>query len=106
MSWVSAFWDWNTKPENWETVKSLLPLYGSALTSFVGVGTIAVGYLVARAAMGQVRIARQRHEAQTRADRVERITDTFSTAAEQLGSDKMAVRVGGIYTLERLAREA
>ena len=49
-------------------------------------------------------IASDRHEAQTGADVQRRITETFSKAVEQLGSEKMEVRVGGIYTLERLAR--
>jgi uncharacterized protein YjbI with pentapeptide repeats len=34
------------------------------------------------------------------------ITDRYSTAVEQLGSDKMAVRLGGIYALERLMRDS
>jgi hypothetical protein len=58
------------------------------------------------AAIRQARIASERHEAQTKADQQRRITDTFSKAVEQLGSGKIEVRVGGIYTLERLADEA
>jgi uncharacterized protein YjbI with pentapeptide repeats len=50
---------------------------------------------VARTGNRQAEIAGRRH-----------VTDTFSKAVEQLGDDKMEVRVGGIYTLERLAREA
>jgi len=50
---------------------------------------------VARAGNRQAEIAGRRH-----------VTDTFGKAVEQLGSDKMEVRIGGIYTLERLAREA
>jgi Pentapeptide repeats (8 copies) len=33
-------------------------------------------------------------------------TDLFTKAIEQLGSDKLEVRVGGIYALERIARES
>jgi hypothetical protein len=51
-------------------------------------------------------IALIRHFAQTDADRQRRITESFSKAAEQLGSEKIEERTGGIYTLERLAREA
>jgi len=47
-----------------------------------------------------------RHFAQTEADRQRRITDSFSKAAEQLASDKFEVRLGGIYTLERISRES
>jgi hypothetical protein len=124
MSWISTTWDWYATPDNREALKPLLTLFGSLI---VGVGTIAVGFLVARAALRQARtaieqaktateiaqtasrqadIASRRHDEQTRADRARRVTDTFSKAVEQLGSEKMEVRVGGIYTLERLASEA
>ncbi len=33
-------------------------------------------------------------------------TDLFTKAIEQLGSDKLEVRLGGIYALERIARES
>ena len=47
-----------------------------------------------------------RHFAQTEADRQRRIVETFSKAVEQLGSDKLEVRVGAIFALERLSRES
>lgn len=34
------------------------------------------------------------------------ITDRFSKAVEQLGSEKLAIRLGGIYALERIARDS
>ncbi len=34
------------------------------------------------------------------------ITDRFSKAVEQVGSDKLEVRLGGIYALERIARDS
>jgi hypothetical protein len=34
------------------------------------------------------------------------VTDRFTKAVEQLGSDKLDVRLGGIYSLERLARDS
>jgi Protein of unknown function (DUF2934)/Pentapeptide repeats (8 copies) len=46
-----------------------------------------------------------RHFAQTEADRQRRIVETFSKAVEQLGSDKLEVRVGAIFALERLSKE-
>jgi hypothetical protein len=54
----------------------------------------------------QADIAAVRHEEQTSADRQRRITDTFSKAVEQLACEKVEVRLGGIYTLERPAGEA
>ena len=74
-----------------------------------GIGAALLIYAAIRQAWTanrQANIASQRHEAQTKADQQRRITDTFSKAVEQLASDKMEVRLGGIYTLERLAGEA
>jgi uncharacterized protein YjbI with pentapeptide repeats len=70
------------------------------LLTFVGAG------IAAWAALTQARIARQRHEEQTKADLQRRITESFTKAVEQLGSDKLQVRLGGIYTLERISRES
>ena len=47
-----------------------------------------------------------RHFGQTNADRQRRITESFSKAVEQLGSDKLEVRLGGIYSLERISKES
>jgi hypothetical protein len=33
-------------------------------------------------------------------------TDRYTKAIEQLGSDKIDVRIGGIYALERVARDS
>jgi hypothetical protein len=57
------------------------------------------------AAIRQAQTASRRHDAQTKADLQRRITETFTKAVEQLASEKMEARLGGIYTLERLASE-
>ena len=111
----SDVWKWYQ--QNREDIAPFLAPFGSLA---VGLGTVVVGGLVARAALRQARtatrvaeiansqaeIARLRHEEQTKADQRRRITDSFSKATEQLGSDKTAVRLGGIYTLERISRES
>ena len=51
-------------------------------------------------------IALMRHFAQIDADRQRRITESFSKAVEQLAHEKTEVRLGGIYTLERIIRES
>jgi hypothetical protein len=38
--------------------------------------------------------------------RVGQVTDRYTKAIEQLGSDKLDVRIGGIYALERVARDS
>ena len=34
------------------------------------------------------------------------VTERFTRAIEQLGNDKMAIRLGGIYALERIAKDS
>jgi len=34
------------------------------------------------------------------------ITDRFTKATDQLGSDKLDIRLGGIYSMERIARDS
>ncbi|TKK85217.1 hypothetical protein FDA94_26455 [Herbidospora galbida] len=34
------------------------------------------------------------------------VTDRYTKAIEQLGSDKLDIRLGGIYALERIARDS
>ena len=96
-----SLWDWYQQHR--EAIGPLLAPFGSLV---VGFGTIVVGGLVARAALRQAEIASQRHEAQTKADQQRRIIESFSKAIEQLGSDKLEVRLGGIYALERISRES
>jgi hypothetical protein len=112
---VRDAWHWYGR--NREDLAPLLTLFGSLV---VGLGTITVGGLVARAALRQARTATQvaeianrqaeiagrRHEEQTRADQQRRITESFAKAVEQLGSDKLEVRLGGIYSLERISKES
>lgn len=61
--------------------------------------------LLIYAAIRQAQTATNRHREQTRADQQRRVTESFSKAAEQLSSEKIEARLGGIYTLERLAHE-
>ena len=67
-----------------------------------GLGAILLIY----AAIRQAQTASDRHEAQTKADLQRRITESFSKAVEQLGSDKLEVRLGSIYSLERISKES
>jgi uncharacterized protein YjbI with pentapeptide repeats len=60
----------------------------------------------AKVAANQAKTAADRHEEQTKADRERRITESFAKAVEQLGSNKLETRLGGIYTLERIAQES
>jgi hypothetical protein len=90
MSWVSAAWTWYAA--NSDKVNPIV----------AGLGGAALVW----AAIQQARTATRRHYEQTRADQQRRLTESFSKAVEQLASDKVEARLGGIYTLERLAIEA
>jgi hypothetical protein len=61
--------------------------------------TLAAGLAVAGVTL-------MRHFAQTDAERQRRVTESFSKAIEQLGSDRLEVRLGGIYALERISKES
>ncbi len=63
-------------------------------------------FLTLAAGLAVAGVALVRHFAQTDADRQRRITESFSKAVEQLAHDKIEVRLGGIYTLERISRES
>lgn len=70
---------------------------GTAATSAAGLAglTLAtVGYARARAAERQVELARQSE-----------ITSQYGQAIDQLGAEKPSVRLGGVYTLRRLATQ-
>jgi uncharacterized protein YjbI with pentapeptide repeats len=80
---------------------------GIAFAFLVFSGATAAGAaLLGWAALRQAATASERHQEQTNADRQRRITESFSKAVEQLASDKMQMRVGGIYTLERISCES
>lgn len=65
----------------------------------------------ADAALQESKTAQEKEERERDHDRAElqlerdtRLAESFSNAMEQLGSDKLAVRIGGIYSLELIAR--
>jgi hypothetical protein len=82
--------------------EDLVPLVG--LAAGVVAACVALGQLAT--AMRQASIAADRHQKQTEADLQRRITESFTKAVEQLGSDKLVARLGGIYALERISRES
>ena len=71
---------------------------------------LAVGAGIA-AAFGLVLAFRRQHHQEIATDLTDhdaterRITELYTKAVEQLGSDKAPVRLGGMYALERLAQD-
>ena len=84
----------------------------------LGAGIFAAGALIFTGrnftlARHQLEVSRQAIELADRAQRKTlelteqgQVTDRYTRAIEQLGSDKLDVRIGGIYALERIARDS
>jgi uncharacterized protein YjbI with pentapeptide repeats len=87
-------------------INPILGGFGALFLIYAAIRQARTASKQAETARKQAQIAADRHTAQTNADFQRRTTETFSKAVEQLGSEKMEVQVGGIYTLERLAAEA
>ena len=86
-------WAWYVA--NRESVVSLATLLAGVIgIPLLAIRTVAVNKS-AKASDAQARTAEQGH-----------ITDRFTAAVEQLGSDKMAVRLGAIYALERISKDS
>ena len=66
----------------------------------LGAGVFAAGALVFTAR--NLTLARRTFELTEQ----RQVTGRYATAIEQLGSDKLDVRIGGIYALERIARDS
>jgi hypothetical protein len=97
VAWLSAAWQWYLT--NASAVNTIATFVG-AMAAFVSAAALAW------AGLRNARTAARRHEEQTNADRQRRIIESYSKAVEQLASEKMEVRLGGIYTLERISRES
>jgi uncharacterized protein YjbI with pentapeptide repeats len=111
------YWVWETYKANREHIIPIVTLIGGGIAAWVALGQLRTAMRQAeitrlrheeqtKAERDQAEIAMRRHEAQTDADLQRRITESFTKAVEQLGSDKLQVRLGGIYTLERISRES
>jgi hypothetical protein len=85
----------------WEAVADGWKWYHANRDDVVPIGAFIGGAAIAVAALRQASIAARRHYEQTKADRQRRITESFSRAVEQLGSDTIETRLGAVYTLER-----
>ncbi|MFC9250020.1 pentapeptide repeat-containing protein [Amycolatopsis thailandensis] len=96
------------KQASTEQAKAQLEAIRTALTVGVGTGGAFALWMTARR---QRSTEIQLHESARAADAAEldsrerRLTDLYVQAVEQIGSDKAPVRLGGLYALERLARD-
>jgi hypothetical protein len=123
---IQAFWEWYSRPPGVSTTVGIQTTTGATTITNsqttnaksnadvvnplgAAVGAAVLAWIALRQ-MGiprkQAETADKRHTAQTDADRQRRITESFSKAIDQLASDKLEVRLGGIYSLERISKES
>ncbi|SES28641.1 Pentapeptide repeat-containing protein [Lentzea xinjiangensis] len=79
-----------------------------ALSVVAGGGALFALYLAVRRQRTAERDLRARLDAQTHTEddaRARRVTELFTKAADQLGSDKAPVRLAALYALERLGQD-
>jgi hypothetical protein len=91
-----------------DTARDRIELIKTGLAIGAGTGGVAALVLAGRRQWSteQANRATERSFSDSRHDAAERrITDLYSKAADQLGSDKAAVRLAGLYSLERLAQD-
>ena len=103
--WNSGIFWWSTLIKNHEAISTFGPL----LIGIVGLVGLPFLYKRTRATEQQAKAALDQTEAIFRQVAVAEqghVTDRFTKAIEQLGSDNLAVRLGGIYALERIAKDS
>ncbi|ACK66835.1 pentapeptide repeat protein [Rippkaea orientalis PCC 8801] len=111
------YFDWqifhnNPLYKNKEKFNSSLEVAKVVVTAWGTIGTIAGGivlFLNFKNATENTKIANKNAEAANRnaklaEDRL--VTERFSKAVEQLGSDKIQTRLGAIYSLEQIAKDS
>jgi len=92
---VNQTWQMATNKENrvftLDVVKVVISGFGVLATVFAGVGLY---------------LTYQNSQAERQLNTERLVTDRFSKAVEQLGSQDVDVRLGGIYSLERVAKDS
>ena len=84
-------------------VRGQLLTLGAGLVALAALVFTALNFSLLRRNSEQTdRWQRQTHELTEQGQ----VTDRYTKAIEQLGSDKLDVRIGGIYALERIARDS
>jgi hypothetical protein len=97
-AWVLAHFDGVRGLAGKDLAAALDAVRGRALAIATGLIALVAVYYTARnadTARRTFRLGEQGH-----------VTDRYTKAIEQLGSDKLDIRLGGIYALERIARDS
>lgn len=88
---------------------ALNSIRGEVLTALTGLlAAIAIYYTARNATTARRALAQSEQAARRTAELAEQgqVTDRYTKAIEQLGSDKLDIRLGGIYALERIAHDS
>ncbi|MFC4082534.1 pentapeptide repeat-containing protein [Amycolatopsis samaneae] len=110
--------DWAAQPDA-DKVRARLDAFRTALSVGVGAGGVFALWLAARrqrtTELQLIETTRIAAETKAHSERVaevterdleeRRVTELYTKAVEQLGSDKAPVRLGGLYALERVGQE-
>ncbi len=116
---LTSFWilGWPSVPREQQLVTadlfSLLKLGFAVAAGGAAIAALVSGYRRQRVAEARQRLDEASHAREERAASLSqrdaqerRITEIYSSAANQIGSDKASVRLAGLYSLERLGAEA
>jgi hypothetical protein len=97
---------WLAPPDRFPTDAEAVKVQNDVRTTLLqglGGGVLLLGaYLTWRQLQHNIHSSHEQREL----DRQGHLTQRFSTAIDQLGSSELAVRLGGIYTLARIARSS
>jgi len=78
----------------------------SIVVSLIGSVLLIGTVITALGSISQTQQSLELNREQLRVTQESQITERFTKAIEQLGSDKLAIRLGGIYGLERIAKDS
>ncbi|MFD4672589.1 pentapeptide repeat-containing protein [Lentzea sp. NPDC058450] len=100
--------DQNAAIQGKDYVTAMLDAVKIALSIVAGGGALIALYLAMRRQRTAERDLRARLDAQVHTEddaKARRVTELYTKAADQLGSDKAPVRLAGLYALERLGQD-
>src|SRR5215217_4967771 len=89
------------------TASSSATLTGAIVGAVVGLVGVLIGQVLQQRRHSQtLQETQRRHSEDLRQAEQGQITERFTRAIDQLGSEKLEIRLGGIYALERIARDS
>src|SRR5215208_1920659 len=82
-------------------------LTGAIVGAVVGLVGVLIGQALQQRRHSQtLQETQRRHSEDLRQAEQGQITERFTRAIDQLGSEKLEIRLGGIYALERIAKDS